>query len=57
LDQVRRTRAMNRVIQESQNFIGGYPDIACLIGELPAAGPAQAASHSRTKKKARTTYL
>ena len=57
LDFMRRSRATNQVIQEAQNFIGGYPDIACLIGQLPDASEAPPASEPRTRRKAKTMYL
>ena len=57
VDYMRRTRAMNEVILDTQNFIGGYPDIACLISELPQAGEAVAGERRERRRKARTWHI
>ena len=57
VDYMRRTRATNAVILDTQNFIGGYPDIACLISELPQAGEPVAGEHRKRRRKARTWHI
>ncbi len=57
LDFMRRARAMNQVIQTTQDFIRGYPDMACLIGQLPDVAVLPPSSDRRRRRKARTMHL
>jgi hypothetical protein len=51
LEHMRRSNTVNRVINQTQSFIGGYPDIACLIGTLPDAATMSRPPRSKMGKK------
>ena len=56
LEHMRRSHAMSHVIQETQNYLGNYPDIAALVGTLPDVTSHTRRSPSRHRKKSRTTF-
>jgi hypothetical protein len=53
---MRRTQAINRVVEATQSFLGGYPDVQCLVGNVSSTNVSNT-PRSLSERRARTNNL
>lgn len=56
VESMRRTQAVSRVVEATQSFLGGYPDLQCLLGSISQTD-ISAPSRPTLERKAKTNHF